>query len=266
MVKKRIRNKPKNVPNKLKKKGISKRKPIDSWLAIGGIVVTMFLTLAPKTPYVIITLLILIFILMLHPIWKFWWIERSIWRRMAALLILCIGLLTFGAYIWPNYVLVNPDKLDLSSSGWVTLQNIEINNQKLSSIYSVWIKATSISGDFDIDDIQIESKPNEESFSQSIGEINVNYQILIFRGLDANNKPCIYFLIAKIKPIASEFIQIRKKRPNLSKNDLHLLLKLVRYSDKPPRMASKADAAALQFNPPESLTIKSISVFLKRKE
>jgi hypothetical protein len=76
-----------------KKKG---PKPIDRWLGIGGIVVGILLFLLPKTPVVVIASLITIFVLLWHPVWNFWWIERSLYRRLGALLVLAFVLIWIG--------------------------------------------------------------------------------------------------------------------------------------------------------------------------
>lgn len=77
------------------------RKPLDQWLGIGGIVVAIILFLMPKTPPIIVFLLIVILLLLIHPLWKFWWIEDSIWRRTFALASLLVSLVLFGRYVWP---------------------------------------------------------------------------------------------------------------------------------------------------------------------
>lgn len=78
-----------------------RKKPIDLWLAIGGVVVAIVLTLVPKTPFVVIGSLILIFLLMLHPLWNFWWIEKTLFRRLVTCFLLLIILFFLGNASWP---------------------------------------------------------------------------------------------------------------------------------------------------------------------
>lgn len=81
---------------------MAEKKPIDRWLTLVGLVVGIMLYLVPKTPLVVICGLVLIFILLIHPIWHFWWIEKSIWRRLGVLTFL-LGILIFIGFIsWPT--------------------------------------------------------------------------------------------------------------------------------------------------------------------
>jgi hypothetical protein len=77
------------------------QKPIDKWLGIGSIVVTILLFLFGKTPALVTVLCVAIFGLLIHPVWNFWWIEKSRWRQIffIALLAVACGLIAYGA--WP---------------------------------------------------------------------------------------------------------------------------------------------------------------------
>jgi hypothetical protein len=79
------------------------KKPIDTWLQLGGIFVGIVFFLVPsKTPLLIVGLLVLCFCLLVHPIWNFWWIEERRARRIAALALLVIGLVRVGEVAWPR--------------------------------------------------------------------------------------------------------------------------------------------------------------------
>lgn len=79
-----------------------KEKPIDRWLGLGAVVIGVVLFLVPKTPTVVVVLLVLILLLLLHPVWNFWWIEKSLSRRIVAFLIVCLLLLYVGKIAWPQ--------------------------------------------------------------------------------------------------------------------------------------------------------------------
>jgi hypothetical protein len=77
-------------------------KPVDKWLGIGGIVATIILFLLNKTPTLVICLSTLIFVLLVHPVWNFWWVESTLSRRIIAIVLLasvCVGI---GYLSWPN--------------------------------------------------------------------------------------------------------------------------------------------------------------------
>lgn len=78
------------------------KKPIDIWLAIAAVVIGIVLYMLPKTGAAVVVLLFLIFALMIHPIWNFWWIEHATWRRISSLGFLLLALVWFGLISWPT--------------------------------------------------------------------------------------------------------------------------------------------------------------------
>jgi len=57
--------------------------------------------LLPRTPPYIIVSLVVIFGLLFHPIWYFWWIEEALYRRLSALVLMVICLCLLGYIVWP---------------------------------------------------------------------------------------------------------------------------------------------------------------------
>lgn len=76
-------------------------KPIDRWLGLGGIAAGIAFYLLPKTPLVVVSSLILLFALLIHPIWNFWWIESKVWRKLLATLLFVLALILLGQISWP---------------------------------------------------------------------------------------------------------------------------------------------------------------------
>jgi hypothetical protein len=80
-----------------------KKKPIDRWLGFGAAAMSIALFfLSPQNPIIIIVLLIVMAAFLVHPIWNFWWIDRSLFRRMVCLLAMATLLFRFGYYVWPK--------------------------------------------------------------------------------------------------------------------------------------------------------------------
>jgi hypothetical protein len=88
------------------------QKPIDRWLALGGIVLGIVLFLVPKSPVVVGVLLGIVFLLMVHPIWTFWWMEDYLPRRIAGLIALAT-VLTIAGFTIPMEVSPVPPKPEL---------------------------------------------------------------------------------------------------------------------------------------------------------
>jgi hypothetical protein len=82
-----------------------KKKPIDRWLGLGATAVAIGLYLIPnKTPGVIIACLAAMFILLIHPVWNFWWIDKSRVRQSVACMGLIGALIMLGIIVWPSSV------------------------------------------------------------------------------------------------------------------------------------------------------------------
>ena len=78
------------------------QKLVDRWLGIFGVVVGILFYLLPKTPIIVVVLLVFLAALLFHPIWNFSWIKKSLARRVIALLAMVILLFVIGVFIWPE--------------------------------------------------------------------------------------------------------------------------------------------------------------------
>lgn len=85
-------------------------KPIDRWLTYGAIVVGIVLFLVKKTEPVIIGCCLFIWLLLLHPAAKFWWVEKRWWRQLLAIVALTAGVIWLGFNIPPDKASPEPTK------------------------------------------------------------------------------------------------------------------------------------------------------------
>jgi hypothetical protein len=74
------------------RRGKRRQKPIDRWFGLFAAAVGILLYLLPKTPPVVIGCLLAIFLLLAHPVWNFWWIEKAICHRILAFALLVLML------------------------------------------------------------------------------------------------------------------------------------------------------------------------------
>jgi hypothetical protein len=72
------------------------KKPIDRWLALAAVVLSVLLYLFPKTPGIVIGCLALVYLSLLHPVWNFWWIEDYLPRRIIALICMALAMCIIG--------------------------------------------------------------------------------------------------------------------------------------------------------------------------
>jgi hypothetical protein len=110
---------------------VTKRKPIDRWLALLSVAIGIAYSLLPKTPSVVVVSLGLIFLLLLHPIWNFWWIEESIGKRTCAVIALAIFCSLLGFVGWPTADQSNEEPIGFKISGnsISSKNNISMNNR-----------------------------------------------------------------------------------------------------------------------------------------
>ena len=86
----------------------SKPKPIDAWLTLLTAAMAPLTFLFAKSPVAVLACVIVMFALLVHPVWNFWWIEDRKWRRVIALGAVAVGL-GFVAYAaWPESTQVPP--------------------------------------------------------------------------------------------------------------------------------------------------------------
>jgi hypothetical protein len=78
------------------------QKPIDRWLGLFALFLGIAMFWIPKTPFCLITSLVLMFAVLIHPIWNFWWIEKSLCRRFVAILLFVLCLCAFGYAVYPE--------------------------------------------------------------------------------------------------------------------------------------------------------------------
>jgi hypothetical protein len=89
------------------------KKPIALWIALGAIAMSIVYFLLSKTPSVIIVSLLLIFVLLIHPLWNFWWIEKTLLRRIIACVFFVTALVLLGYIVWPTpATLVQPSSVE----------------------------------------------------------------------------------------------------------------------------------------------------------
>jgi hypothetical protein len=105
----------------------------------------------------------------------------------------------------------------------------------------------------------------DEFFSENLGKtINVNYDFMIICGWDAQNKPCKYLQLYKLKSLESSFFKIKKKESkNTEAKPLILSLTMKGFSENPSAIFTKNNEAGPEFCPPEAITMKSIAFSMK---
>jgi hypothetical protein len=164
-------------------------------------------------------------------------------------------------------VVVVPTELNLSTSDWGKTRIVEIKNAKSAvTVYSVWIKLKAQNPEAILDDIQILSETGQEFVSESFSGINVNFDLIKISALDSDKQPCVYLLIYKLKGLESRFFKLKKSAAfgDAVEASFVISLKVIGFSENSAPIATKDGAAALQISPPETMTIKAISMLLKK--
>lgn len=113
---------------------VEQNKPIDLWLWLGGVAVGILLYLTAKTPVAVVFWVVVFFFVLLHPVWNFWWIEKSLSRRFAAVTILAIISVGVGYISWPAP--------PLSSTSLVQSASLSTKQQFLFSSVPAYLVST----------------------------------------------------------------------------------------------------------------------------
>jgi len=135
-------------------------KPIDRWLGLCATALGIVMYWIPKTPGFLIGSLVLIFILLIHPIWNFWWIEKKLRRRGCALLFVSLCLCVLGYFLWPVQQLSFPVKfktvqpaqylLDNQGGVYVVIPDVQITNlNNVTTVANVELLVKSENGGLD---------------------------------------------------------------------------------------------------------------------
>ncbi|MEW6713732.1 MAG: hypothetical protein AB1306_01400, partial [Nitrospirota bacterium] len=69
---------------------------------LGAIAVGILYFWIPKTTTTLVISLGLIFFLLIHPLWNFWWVEKSRFRQITFVSFLLILLIALGFIAWPS--------------------------------------------------------------------------------------------------------------------------------------------------------------------
>lgn len=154
------------------------------------------LFLVPKTPLVIVVLLVAIFALLFHPVWNFWWVERSLKRRVAACLVLIGSLICLGAVSWPPGVTVSPGRV--SFRGSVDRENYLfcVRNRGETDVYSVQLKLKMSHGAF-FDDFSYDIPAASR---RPIVDGSDVADIAAIRCLDSKDRPMAIFWVYRMEP------------------------------------------------------------------
>jgi hypothetical protein len=112
-------------------------KPIDRWLGILSLVIGIVFVLVPKNRPTIVIGLSLIFVLLIHPIWNFWWIERGSGRRFAALALVAGLVFWLGMKVWPpRYALwLNTNATTVDAAGRADAMAVSFIIRGTDSLY-----------------------------------------------------------------------------------------------------------------------------------
>jgi hypothetical protein len=193
-------------------------KPLDRWLAALGIAAGIILYLIPKTPLCIILALTAMFALLIHPVWNFWWVEKSIVRRMLSSLALAAGLVVLGVYTWPPGITVNPKRTVFDGSMEHENRAYVIRNKTDTDVYSVQVKLRMSDGSF-FDDFSFVIPAGSR---KPIIEGSQIADILAVRCLDSKARPLAIFWIYRMAPDSEREIGVTHRTKSAATIDAEI--------------------------------------------
>jgi hypothetical protein len=102
-------------------------KPIDRWLTLVGFAVSSIIVLFPRTPALVSGVLLVSFACLVHPIWKFWWIEDYLPRQIFGLVVLASILVWIGFKVpmdTPKDYILPPPSAFTPPTGYIPISPI----------------------------------------------------------------------------------------------------------------------------------------------
>lgn len=168
--------------------------------------------------------------------------------------------------IWP--ISVEPDEISLRQNPWTIKTTSSVTNLRSDKTqYDVWIMLRFEDCNVDAQNISFEFPDLENTISGPTGSVVVNYDCVIIKGLDSQDRLVIFIILHHLLPSESfRFVtNIDTSQGFTGGKDPRISVKSIRHADTPVNLISQGNELAYPFTPPFSFTITSLSLRLKQQ-
>jgi hypothetical protein len=188
---------------------------------------------------------------------------------IVALVVAALGVFGFPylkSLIWP--ISVEPNEISLQQNPWTIKTTSSVTNLRSDKTqYDVWIMLRFEDCDIDAKNISFEFPDLEDTISGTTGSVVANYDCVIIKGLDSQDKLVIFIILHHLLPSESfQFVtSIDTSQGFTGGKDPRISVKSIRHADAPVNLISQGNELAYPFTPPFSFTITSLSLRLKKQ-
>ncbi|TRZ95968.1 MAG: hypothetical protein D4R82_01310 [Dehalococcoidia bacterium] len=189
--------------------------------------------------------------------------------------LICLLLAVLGLFGYPYIkslirpINIEPKEISLQQSPWSIKTTFTVSNLRSDKTqYDVWIMLEFNDCTIDPQSISFELPDLEDAISGTVGHIVVNYDCVVVKGFDSQNKLIIFLIIHHL--LANQSLQvvtnIDSSQGFIGGKDARISIKSIRHSDTPVNLVSKGNELAYPaLTVPFTFKIKSISLKLKRQ-
>lgn len=163
-------------------------------------------------------------------------------------------------------IIISPQEIVLGSEDWETVLQLNLFNKTDAFLYQVWIKINIKSESITPHDIPLSSQIDSENYKLKIKNIEINPAIYTVHALDQNNEKTSFIVLDCIKPKRDYNVKITIDPIDKSGVNDILSFFVSSFSTTPniKRTKKHKRTAAFSFTPPENITVKSVSLLLRK--
>jgi hypothetical protein len=158
-------------------------------------------------------------------------------------------------------VVVDPTKVCLFKSGWKQTTPTLVHNYSKVVLYGIQVKITILTKGVNSESVEV-TVGTQSNLQWQAGTIVVNYDHFRLDVIDEEGRECVYILFSYITPNTTREILIKG-----TKNyDSFANVRIVHFDYTPSPVQERNNEVAVPFMPHEKLSIKSVSLKMRRKE
>jgi len=164
-----------------------------------------------------------------------------------------------------NPVVVTPKSVSIPKE-WLINTSFYVKNRTDNTLSSIWIKVTADDSDLTYADISVDAEDGLGArWEETISNISIDYSYMRMNGTDAEGKSCFFFIIHDLPPKATQAFNMKTTKAETNEHqNPRILLKIVGRGQEPFTIIKKNNEVAYVFTPPETFTIRSISLIMRR--
>jgi hypothetical protein len=162
---------------------------------------------------------------------------------------------------------ISPNKIILNANEWKGKSSFNIYNGTGEMFYDLYIKLELKDSGISSQDIELTPHNNSDFMKGQIGNMSISFDIIQFKGIDSNDKECIYLILYSLAPNQNQdFLVGLGKLLNTNNRQIQILVKLMQSSKVPPNMLSRGNEVSYPINFPEKFTVREQSMLMKKEK